>query len=135
MDLFFKIFLTVFFGFVCFLFLLVVIVFIISILHSFYLEYKQYRFTRKKINKYEKLFPWVDVADCLPSDVSSDDGLYLVITDGYACEEKNIKFINAFELCRYSKKDGWNSDYFYGTEQLKVKYWMPLPDAPDEVTK
>ena len=135
MLLFLKIFSIVFFIFFCFLLLLVVIVFVIGMLQSFFLEYKQYRFTRKRINKYEKLFPWVDVADCLHSDVSSDDVLYLVITDGYAGKEKNIKFINSFELCRYSKKDGWSSDYFSGTEQLKVKYWMPLPDAPDEVIK
>ena len=135
MGLFLKIISIVFFSIFCFLLLLVAIVFVIGMLYSLFLEYKQYRITHKRINKYEKLFPWVDVADCLPFDVSSDGGLYLVITDGYAGKEKNIKFNNSFELCRYSKKDGWYSDYFSRTEQLKVKYWMPLPDAPDEVTK
>lgn len=132
MGLFFKIFLIVFFSFVSFLLLLVAIVLVVNMLYSCFLEYKQYQFTRKKINKYEKLFPWVDVADCLPSDVSSGDHLYLVIIDGYAGKEKNIELINSFELCRYSKKDGWYSDYFFGTEQLKVKYWAPLPESPEE---
>ena len=132
MDLFFKIFLIVFFVFVCFLSLLVVIVFVIGMLHSCYCEYKQYRFTCKKINKYEKLFPWIDVADCLPSDVDTDScDLFIVASHNIGFTERDDH--RAFCIARYKKDIGWYTQ-FYDNITLDVKYWIPLPELPDEVT-
>ena len=44
----------------------------------------------------------------------------------------NITFEDAFVLASYSTEDGWIVDEYPKWDRVRVSYWMPLPDAPEE---
>lgn len=64
-------------------------------------------------------------------DMPPEDEIVLVIADGQVAE--NITADNAVMMASWSKEDGWMLEEYPKTETgFKVKYWMPLPEAPEQ---
>lgn len=73
---------------------------------------------------FEKEHEWRNADEELPAN----DDLVLTIVNGKV--NKNITLLNAYELMRYNKEFGWESDYYLFAKDIKVSYWMPLPKSP-----
>lgn len=69
---------------------------------------------------------WIDASVELPAD---SDELVLVIVSGKPAE--NITLENAVELAEYSAEEGWILESFPEATDLKVTWWMPIPDWPE----
>ena len=69
---------------------------------------------------------WADPKYEEPIDGES----YLVIVSGHL---GNIKLVNAYQLATYYRDEGWVLDTYPEMEAIKVHYWAPLPEPPEEV--
>lgn len=73
----------------------------------------------------EREFPWISVKDKLPDEKYRDD-LVLAIVSGRC---GNMSLDEAYLLAYYS--DGvWGLDDYPDVVDLRVHYWMPLPEPP-----
>lgn len=71
--------------------------------------------------------PWISVKDRLP-DKKYEDDLVLAIVSGRC---GNMSFYEAYLLAYYS--DGvWGLDDYPDVVDLRVHYWMPLPNPPED---
>lgn len=70
---------------------------------------------------------WINAGDRLPES----DATVLAIVSGKPMP--NITFEDAFVLASYSTEDGWIVDEYPKWDRVRVSYWMPLPDAPEDV--
>jgi len=71
--------------------------------------------------------PWISVEDRLPEENYKDD-LVLAIVSGRC---GNMSFHEAYLLAYYS--DGvWGLDDYPDVVDLRVHYWMPLPNPPED---
>lgn len=68
---------------------------------------------------------WADPKYEEPIDGES----YLVIVSGHL---GNIKLVNAYQLATYYRDEGWVLDTYPKMEALKVHYWAPLSEPPEE---
>ena len=75
---------------------------------------------------FEKAHEWRNADEELPAN----DDLVLTIVNGKV--NTNIMLHNAYELMRYDKEFGWESDYYLFAKDITVSYWMPLPELPKE---
>lgn len=69
---------------------------------------------------------WINAGDRLPE---SDDTVPAIVSGK---PMPNITFEDAFVLASYSTEDGWIVDEYPKWDRVRVSYWMPLPDAPEE---
>ena len=67
---------------------------------------------------------WISTNDMLPPTSE----MVLVIMSGNISEYTSL--INAVELAEYFEDEGWVCE-MYPDAQLKVSYWMPIPEIPE----
>lgn len=71
---------------------------------------------------------WIPAAERLPET----DDFVLGIVNGKP--EENITLVNEVQIVNYCENDvGWWLPEYPFWDHAEVPYWMPLPDAPEEV--
>lgn len=70
--------------------------------------------------------PWRDASVEAPCS----DRCVLVIV---SVKHKNVEMIDAYEIAEYDEEEGeWILEGWPEIEHPNVKWWMPLPEAPEE---
>lgn len=68
---------------------------------------------------------WISTSERLPET----DEYVLVVASG---TKGNMKLIDAIEIATYYIEDDcWELAWLTDVENLRVTYWMPLPEAPE----
>lgn len=82
----------------------------------------------QKLTALEKKRQWLKPEEVTPPE----DETVLVFVDGRPLE--NVEMVSALMTATWYGAEGWVLEEFPEAENgFRVTYWMPLPDAPEEV--
>lgn len=73
----------------------------------------------------QKEFWWKNPKYILPNDSNE---IVLIVVD---CSWRNLRFVDAFQLATFDKKEGWCIEGFkhIPSENMQVKYWARIPEV------